>query len=209
MRGTASTVSTGFLGSRITPAHAGNSRNDGRRDRRRGDHPRTCGEQSNVLISNNCVKGSPPHMRGTAVMCACIISKHRITPAHAGNSRLRLGSPSSGKDHPRTCGEQCFTRAAVPCARGSPPHMRGTVPPCSVQTGPPGITPAHAGNSDRHRHRCCILKDHPRTCGEQKEILCPSTCTAGSPPHMRGTVQDIVSNGNAVRITPAHAGNSV
>ena len=173
------------------------------------DHPRTCGEQSIICNIIHSKIGSPPHMRGTVNKKNFGERFEGITPAHAGNSRLRLGSPSSGKDHPRTCGEQCFTRAAVPCARGSPPHMRGTVPPCSVQTGPPGITPAHAGNSDRHRHRCCILKDHPRTCGEQKEILCPSTCTAGSPPHMRGTVQDIVSNGNAVRITPAHAGNSV
>ena len=70
-----------------------------------------------------------------------------------------------------------------------------------------GITPAHAGNSLPAVCPSRILRDHPRSCGEQQGLSLLGGGVIGSPPLMRGTV---IANGaidNAKRITPAHAGN--
>ena len=71
----------------------------------------------------------------------------RITPAHAGNSSPTQSFPTSPRDHPRTCGEQCTTLGIGRFSIGSPPHMRGTVSQVHSEVVEVGITPAHAGNS--------------------------------------------------------------
>ena len=71
---------------RITPAHAGKTRQFCIPKRLRSDHPRTCGENLS-MSSPQCLQyGSPPHMRGKHPLwfisrCSC-----RITPAHAGKT---------------------------------------------------------------------------------------------------------------------------
>ena len=93
------------------------------------------------------------------------------------------------KDHPRTCGEQTAVMNRITPALGSPPHMRGTVVVKRHQTGGYRITPAHAGNSFIFCFNFSLHQDHPRTCGEQLELLRGFGVVVGSPPHMRGTVQ--------------------
>ena len=51
------------------------------------DHPRACGEQIESKGMRQIVKGSPPRVRGTAVIDERQAKKHRITPARAGNSQ--------------------------------------------------------------------------------------------------------------------------
>ena len=71
-----------------------------------------------------------------------------------------------------------------------------------------GITPAHAGKSDRwHRWRSSH-GDHPRACGEKTlrfKKVAPGT---GSPPRMRGKARIERVNKGHIGITPAHAGKS-
>ena len=50
--------------------------------------------------------GSPPRVRGTASLPTRPNNAIRITPACAGNSLPRTGSPYTAWDHPRVCGEQ-------------------------------------------------------------------------------------------------------
>ena len=86
MRGTDSKLKTHFFDPWITPAHAGNSCVLWTIMSLSKDHPRTCGEQWNdgwILITE---KGSPPHMRGTALRVSVPLRVSGITPAHAGNS---------------------------------------------------------------------------------------------------------------------------
>ena len=49
-----------------------------------------------------------------------------------------------------------------------------------------GITPAHAGKSNRDVCPGIPSRDHPRTCGEKETPRCSGCRRLGSPPHMRG-----------------------
>ena len=72
---------------RITPAYAGKSRyfSGGRRDRR--DHPRLCGEKSDLFLNVRKPVGSPPPMRGKVGGEGEGKDRVRITPAYAGKSQ--------------------------------------------------------------------------------------------------------------------------
>ena len=65
MRGTALASDTIPSISRITPAHAGNSRKTCLCKLSWKDHPRPCGEQADCTGRNRTGRGSPPPMRGT------------------------------------------------------------------------------------------------------------------------------------------------
>ena len=91
---------------RITPAHAGKS-DIGKHDLYAlKDHPRTCGEKQYPEYQTMAELGSPPHMRGKALLIVKTAVHERITPAHAGKRTLSASSTSCCWDHPRTCGEK-------------------------------------------------------------------------------------------------------
>jgi len=70
-----------------------------------------------------------------------------------------------------------------------------------------GITPACAGNRLIAFSPIGWIKDHPRVCGEQQPGGAVSVSHAGSPPRVRGTVLMPERSLDALRITPACAGN--
>ena len=166
MRGKDMGVVCAHLGVRITPAHAGKS--------------------VTRYLSNYNTLGSPPHMRGKGgVACPCGQCVG-ITPAHAGKSALFSPPFDNPEDHPRTCGEKLSLGGTLCSVMGSPPHMRGKEHQRCCPKKQSGITPAHAGKSQRDHHRLCISRDHPRTCGEKELPEGPEELLPGSPPHMRG-----------------------
>ena len=76
---------------RITPAHAGKSIRIHTKRTKTKDHPRACGEKNLLRLIFSFGMGSPPRMRGKALLRqigCCVVG---ITPAHAGKS----GSTSS------------------------------------------------------------------------------------------------------------------
>ena len=85
-------------------------------------------------------------MRGTELVNAQHRDGLRITPAHAGNRSQTPAFCGCTGDHPRTCGEQPSMKDKDLMEKGSPPHMRGTVPMHLSEKDIHGITPAHAGN---------------------------------------------------------------
>ena len=131
-----------------------------------------------------------------------------ITPACAGKRVLVAPSSMPSRDHPRVCGEKavCVRRADV--HQGSPPRVRGKVPPLSGFRHDDGITPACAGKS----FSCCTVsaapRDHPRVCGEKNEKWRGECFDAGSPPRVRGKAFSGHSASCIYRITPACAGKS-
>ena len=68
------------------------------------------------------------------------------------------------------------------------------------------ITPAYAGKSKVLNAIICILKDHPRLCGEKLLSAVTSATTRGSPPPMRGKAQALQYASSYIGITPAYAG---
>ena len=148
MRGTAKKTVSIVDTVRITPAHAGNSNAPRLHTHHIRDHPRACGEQPPASIPLLFVPGSPPRMRGTVLSMTLEFLLWRITPAHAGNSLFYTSSIFCPGDHPRACGEQKLFYTSAVSIVGSPPRMRGTESMQLLLFAHPGITPAHAGNSD-------------------------------------------------------------
>ena len=194
---------------RITPAYAGKSypglfpRISAR------DHPRICGEKNlryNPYTEEIGITpayagkskrfppgswsgiGSPPHMRGKAI----------IAPPTSRGSR----------DHPRICGEKQGSASIQTRYAGSPPHMRGKGTEFLDAVSPRRITPAYAGKRPGTCFDSARLQDHPRICGEKMFALTPTNSRAGSPPHMRGKGTGVAAAKRRGRITPAYAGKS-
>ena len=113
-------------GDGIIPAHAGNTPTWARRQMKRKDHPRACGEHV-IVYEHVCGwKGSSPRMRGTRRSQPLASMNYGIIPAHAGNTRNGKRAAISSRDHPRACGEHfdiCIAEADI---MGSSPRMRGT-----------------------------------------------------------------------------------
>ena len=70
----------------ITPAYAGKSLRRCRSAASCRDHPRICGEKKTGLRISDVLLGSPPHMRGKALLLRDLAPHQRITPAYAGKS---------------------------------------------------------------------------------------------------------------------------
>ena len=112
------------------------------------------------------------------------------------------------RDHPRVCGEKAVFDMCSCHSLGSPPRMRGKdVQPCRFGVAV-RITPAYAGKSVESMDFCCLLRDHPRVCGEKLDVAGKRKHSKGSPPRMRGKGQDFVAVDPRLGITPAYAGKS-
>ena len=166
-----------------------------------------CGEQTNEGPSDDEATGSPPRVRGTVSPGTGMSGSRGITPACAGNRKLRSKMAGSRKDHPRVCGEQACAAASSREARGSPPRVRGTAEQSCFYGVNHRITPACAGNRPPINEPWADQQDHPRVCGEQKSLPTVAASRLGSPPRVRGTAPSTSPSPSAQRITPACAGN--
>ena len=132
---------------RITPAYAGKSILATDWVFRCRDHPRICGEKSSKGTWPSVDMGSPPHMRGKALVVLRSPPVLRITPAYAGKSFTSSLADIFLRDHPRICGEKRVICLSIRPYTGSPPHMRGKVPLSKFGYDADRITPAYAGKS--------------------------------------------------------------
>ena len=190
MRGKVIRIMHNFRQYRITPAHAGKRGEQPCNRNGAADHPRPCGEKPGFVVLPRRAKGSPPPMRGKAVPLSTYIIPHRITPAHAGKSCGNVAFMAASRDHPRPCGEKliCYTVTIV--GYGSPPPMRGKACGSFRSFGTYRITPAHAGKSHGVMFLLVLIWDHPRPCGEKFDELLGKRTPQGSPPPMRGKVNN-------------------
>ena len=106
------------------------------------------------------------------------------------------------------CGEKALVRKVTIRLQGSPPHVRGKERRFSPMVVPPRITPACAGKSVAPARGYVDFEDHPRMCGEKTGVASCARTSSGSPPHVRGKVEQVTSALSTVRITPACAGKS-
>ena len=150
--------------------------------------------------------GSPPRMRGKAVLCGFPAGNVGITPAYAGKRGPRSAWGSACRDHPRVCGEKPVTTRFASSFWGSPPRMRGKVQLQPWQPTALGITPACAGKSAAQSLDRLCAGDHPRVCGEKVSWGNRHQEGLGSPPRMRGKVISSLQCDFLSGITPACAG---
>ena len=145
MRGKAGFLPASSFLTGITPAYAGKRGNSGAAAACRRDHPRMCGEKTNMPELKGMSVGSPPHVRGKVACANSILACNRITPACAGKRALIRRSSYFGRDHPRMCGEKAFRCGRYRCRVGSPPHVRGKGAVRAAGLDDLRITPACAG----------------------------------------------------------------
>ena len=131
-----------------------------------------------------------------------------ITPARAGKSFAYLRREIQRGDHPRACGEECFSPAPVCIDVGSPPRVRGRAVGGGLFGLVVGITPARAGKSIAAGRHVLTYQDHPRACGEESSSSVVVSSPQGSPPRVRGRVRRALNHSDQAGITPARAGKS-
>ena len=192
----------------ITPAYAGKRIFPASHSARHGDHPRVCGEKLPRRELLPIPAGSPPRMRGKAYDLDIGLALFGITPAYAGKSSEPPCPSGRPRDHPRVCGEKQSLVVHLARVMGSPPRMRGKVIAPGPPPAPVGITPAYAGKRATLRLINLVLEDHPRVCGEKKDGEKLRMELEGSPPRMRGKVDDFEGMPLDFGITPAYAGKS-
>ena len=86
MRGKGYTTAAESEENRITPAYAGKSLYNTSNAICIQDHPRLCGEKRQPEHTGGHLIGSPPPMRGKALLQDFCKRRVRITPAYAGKS---------------------------------------------------------------------------------------------------------------------------
>ena len=136
-------------------------------------------------------KGSSPRMRGTPHEQSLAPQVRGIIPAHAGNTYPLVVVRDDGGDHPRACGEHQPGRDADDAIKGSSPRMRGTHLVGGIGVGFGGIIPAHAGNTKDEVLADCIVRDHPRACGEHFVVAELLGHESGIIPAQAGNTQHI------------------
>ena len=208
VRGTVEFSESVWSGARFIPACAGNSLEAAAIVDARAVHPRVCGEQPYFCTAFQCVVGSSPRVRGTAVISALIEGHQRFIPACAGNRRVLPAPVVSLTVHPRVCGEQALYTGIGPLIHGSSPRVRGTDRERRRGIHDHRFIPACAGNSALRRGRGLLSPVHPRVCGEQPNLTPKRPPDDGSSPRVRGTDLTPIRAFCTVRFIPACAGNS-
>ena len=90
----------------ITPACAGKSSRSDDALSMSSDHPRVCGEKVLGVARKKRRMGSPPRVRGKAMVRSRLRRRAGITPACAGKRLLSSRKMNKNRDHPRVCGEK-------------------------------------------------------------------------------------------------------
>ncbi len=131
-----------------------------------------------------------------------------ITPAYAGKRYSKFKTLGAKRDHPRLCGEKSADLQWKMALVGSPPPMRGKARCTKYPLRTARITPAYAGKSGDTEERYFAIGDHPRLCGEKYNNIWKEVIYLGSPPPMRGKVEEKPVKIEKTGITPAYAGKS-
>ena len=154
----------------ITPACAGKRGPTWEKRSISWDHPRVCGEKPWTPWEKIVLKGSPPRVRGKALVLTDFMADSRITPACAGKSASTSSTRTLSEDHPRVCGEKWKFGGGSFSTQGSPPRVRGKDPAINSRIPSPRITSACAGKSLVIVRPVPDERDHPRVCGEKRRF---------------------------------------
>ena len=152
--------------------------------------------------------GSPPQVRGKLRTSHTRLRPTGITPAGAGKTRKHRACQRGFKDHPRRCGENRKRSIEIRRTQGSPPQVRGKLVNCGFVCLCIRITPAGAGKTRVRQAYAQRAQDHPRRCGENPPSSAHLRSGQGSPPQVRGKLDDPDALGAERRITPAGAGKT-
>ena len=89
------------------------------------EHPRVCGENNLGIRPLVFISGTSPRMRGKLVSVLISSWEPGNIPAYAGKTTACCGPSTTCWEHPRVCGENHGSIAALEAATGTSPRMRG------------------------------------------------------------------------------------
>ena len=177
---------------RLIPARAGKTSTARARDGGGGAHPRACGENDNFVSAVFHAQGSSPRVRGKRHRFHCGAGGGRLIPARAGKTVTLKWRHNPTEAHPRACGENLASYAAVIGLCGSSPRVRGKQLPGGEQAHQGGLIPARAGKT---RQGCVSTRSrsaHPRACGENVDKSVSKPGSSGSSPRVRGKLNNLI-----------------
>ena len=173
------------------------------------DYPSIHGEHCTTYQHYHLSLGSSPLVRGAHGCRIVGLCNLRIIPARAGSTWTRSSSWTTGRDHPRSCGEHNDPSDGSNVASGSSPLVRGAHPLVFPLVFRSGIIPARAGSTLLFSFHLCASGDHPRSCGEHYRGVSSMLHLVGSSPLVRGALPFPASSTSCQGIIPARAGSTL
>ena len=132
-----------------------------------------------------------------------------IIPACAGSTSVCFLGKFLVGDHPRMCGEHFNCEEVALMRVGSSPHVRGAHLDRRLPRRESGIIPACAGSTWPASPPWHSSWDHPRMCGEHRNIIACICVSLGSSPHVRGAQKHCRHRRGVPGIIPACAGSTI
>ena len=172
----------------LIPAHAGKTAGLMPKKPPLEAHPRSRGENSEILSGHYRPSGSSPLTRGKHQGGGLGCRRLGLIPAHAGKTER---DPYSDET----------LSGSSPLTRGKPPRS-----PSRVRVM--GLIPAHAGKTLVADDMHFSVPAHPRSRGENPSRRLPVDCRSGSSPLTRGKHPTLQAMLGGDGLIPAHAGKT-
>ena len=151
-------------------------------------HPRSRGENNQLLLGLQKDPGSSPLTRGKPGGSGRPMRTAGLIPAHAGKTRSARRRRSVTRAHPRSRGENWAANSRRSQPAGSSPLTRGKRELTVYEYNMEGLIPAHAGKT--------LL------------LVLPSGAVQGSSPLTRGKLTRTSATTRPSGLIPAHAGKT-
>ena len=191
-------------------------------------HPRSRGENSTASRASRCSRGSSPLTRGKHPQKApkgthtgsspLTRGKHRpqahqlqrrgLIPAHAGKTTRTRSACTRRWAHPRSRGENGIGPEVAGDRCGSSPLTRGKLLVPGDGEFERRLIPAHAGKTAWTSEKSPSFQAHPRSRGENQELIKATGAVVGSSPLTRGKPGQWVRRDATRGLIPAHAGKT-
>ena len=152
--------------------------------------------------------GSSPLTRGKHGSCRGWRVRCRLIPAHAGKTSDLMSLGCRMKAHPRSRGENTSLTWSDISGLGSSPLTRGKLLQVAEGECVHGLIPAHAGKTSVVVRHACMTTAHPRSRGENCDVVGPLNCREGSSPLTRGKPGELARRVGDAGLIPAHAGKT-
>ena len=192
----------------LIPARAGKTPHGVGVGVERRAHPRACGENVRRALGKRGQWGSSPRVRGKLGVLGGEAEERGLIPACAGKTTSPTPCGSTGRAHPRVCGENLLASALAAWWLGSSPRVRGKRQELEAVDEQPRLIPACAGKTGSWPVRPPRRPAHPRVCGENEYLLMLTSSHGGSSPRVRGKPPLTPSTGSGRGLIPACAGKT-
>ena len=137
----------------LIPTHAGKTRSSELDLNGGGAHPRSHGENKQLLVAAASQRGSSPLTRGKRDRLRELRLELGLIPTHAGKTRGPGRARTRWGAHPHSRGENVRALAFMVPIVSSSPLMRGKLRVARTGQVVDGLIPAHAGKTGRSTTR--------------------------------------------------------